>query len=634
MNTETGPLAIGGVFLEKYQIAAALGHGGQAWVYRATHVVDGREVAVKVIHSPFGMSHEMLNRGQAEARALGKLDHPNVVRMLDSGLTHEGIFYIIMELLRGRSWRAMLIERPRLEIEEVLTLAIQAGEGIQHAHEHNMIHRDLKPENMFLLQGNRLKVLDFGVAKLLDEIGFTTKKNVVLGSLLYMSPEQTQGLSLTPRSDICALGLIIFESLIGKHPTHLVFEQDLRARREPYRKPTLADIPQIQVSRIYPMLSDLDPSIPLYLAMAVQRAVAKVAEQRFASMADFVRVLRECLEKYRAEGRPARGKSRDLSVPPASKPDSGTSAKPASVNVTEQLGPLRVRSKQSEKQSRPDAGMETALLGTTHGSESAPAPTPEKDVRRHSLPRELEQSRLPAPSYPENDGQREATRRDIPVPRHPPTPTPAAQHRARALEVAVTQDRALAAPTPTPATPSNPRFPVTAAPDDNDVPRGASWKQGTAPPVSVKSRAPTDNVKQPRRATRLVLWIAIIGGCLFGTAAGTLGGLAYFPAAKAATSGEGVVVTAQAPSIAAAPQPSPIPTAPSPIIAPPQESAQTQVSPPEAAPATAVRVVARPRPATAPSRSIAPKPSDNPSPAKVEEGRPQEPKPPGSRTIY
>jgi eukaryotic-like serine/threonine-protein kinase len=187
---QAGPLRIGARFLEKYQIRGQIGRGGQAWVYHGQHIFTAREVAIKIVHSARGMTHEMLERGKAEARALGRLDHPNIVVMHDAGVTDDGSFYIVMELLRGRSLRSALAAHGRFTIEEVLHLAIQAADGVQVAHESELIHRDLTPDNIYLTGGNRVKVLDFGIAKVLNEIGFTTHKDIVMGSILYMSPEQ------------------------------------------------------------------------------------------------------------------------------------------------------------------------------------------------------------------------------------------------------------------------------------------------------------------------------------------------------------------------------------------------------------------------------------------------------------
>jgi len=311
-----GPLRVGARFLDKYQIREQIGRGGQAWVYHGEHIFTGREVAIKIVHSPRGMTQEMFERGKSEARALGKLDHSNIVVMHDAGVTEDGLFYIVMELLRGRSLRSALSAHGRFAIEEVLNLAISVAEAVHAAHEIGLIHRDLTPDNVYLTRNNRVKVLDFGIAKMLNEIGFSTNKDIVMGSILYMSPEQVQGFTLTPRSDICALGLLMFEMLLGKHPSLLLFERDLQERNEPHRRAALADIPPIQAHRMPPLLSELDADIPQDLAQVVSRAIAKNPEERFATMREFVSALRACQEAYTGEGPVTlrRGVGRDLSL--------------------------------------------------------------------------------------------------------------------------------------------------------------------------------------------------------------------------------------------------------------------------------------------------------------------------------
>ncbi|HET7540546.1 MAG TPA: serine/threonine-protein kinase [Polyangiaceae bacterium] len=298
----SGPLEVGARFLDKYKIVEQIGRGGQAWVYHGEHIFTAREVAIKVVHSPHGMTRETLERGRSEARALGKLDHPNIVVMHDAGITDDGLFYIVMELLRGRSLRSALAAHGRFGIEEVLNLSVSVAEALQAAHELGLIHRDLTPDNVYLTRNNRVKVLDFGIAKMLNEIGFSTHKDVVIGSVLYMSPEQVQGLPLDARSDICALGLMMFEMLLGKHPSLLLFERDLRERHQPSRRAALADIPPFQAHRVAPLLSELDPSIPLDLARVVYRALAKDPDARFHTMRDFISAIRACQESFSGEG--------------------------------------------------------------------------------------------------------------------------------------------------------------------------------------------------------------------------------------------------------------------------------------------------------------------------------------------
>ncbi|MEI9949944.1 MAG: serine/threonine-protein kinase [Pseudomonadota bacterium] len=333
---QAGPLRVGARFLDKYEIRQQIGRGGQAWVYHGQHIFAAREVAIKVVHSARGMTHEMLERGKAEARALGKLDHPNIVVMHDAGVTDEGLFYIVMELLRGRSLRSALAAHGRFAIEEVLQLAICAAEAVQVAHDRGLIHRDLTPDNIYLTRDNRLKVLDFGIAKVLNEFGFTTHMDIVMGSILYMSPEQVQGLPLSSSSDICALGLMVFEMLIGQHPSLLLFERDLADRNEPHRRATLAEIPPIQMHRMPPLLSELDPHIPMHLAQVVHRAIAKNPEARFSTMRDFASALRLCQETFSSEApiTHRRASDRDLSLHVDREPDEP----PASQRATPKRG--------------------------------------------------------------------------------------------------------------------------------------------------------------------------------------------------------------------------------------------------------------------------------------------------------
>ena len=335
-SEQPGPLRVGARFLDKYQIREQIGRGGQAWVYHGEHIFTGREVAIKIVHSPRGMTQEMFERGKSEARALGKLDHSNVVVMHDAGVTEDGLFYIVMELLRGRSLRSALAAHGRFAIDEVLNLAISVAEAVHAAHEIGLIHRDLTPDNVYLTRNNRVKVLDFGIAKMVNEIGFNTNKDIVMGSILYMSPEQVQGFTLTPRSDMCALGLLMFEMLLGKHPSLLLFERDLQERNEPPRRAALADIPPIQAHRTPPLLSELDPDIPPDLAQVVSRAIAKNPDDRFATMREFVSALRACQEAYTGEGPITlrRGVGRDLSL----RAEGESDEPPSSQRVTPRRG--------------------------------------------------------------------------------------------------------------------------------------------------------------------------------------------------------------------------------------------------------------------------------------------------------
>jgi len=284
------PLEVGSKFVG-YEIRGLIGQGGHACVFHGYDSFMGQHVAIKVLYRPGGVTKEMMQRGQAEAQLLHRLRHPNIVEVSRAGI-EEGLLFIVMELLRGRSLRTILEQEGRLSVEEVLFLSAQIADAAAAAHDHKAIHRDLKPDNVFITADNRVKVLDFGIAKLMDHAAWTTQKNIVLGTMLYMSPEQVQGLTLTPQSDIYALGLIMYTALFGRHPCLI----GLQAA-------TFAELTRIQVTRNPPALDELDPRIPSHVARLVGRAITKLPEERPPSMRQFAADIRQSLERYVAETR-------------------------------------------------------------------------------------------------------------------------------------------------------------------------------------------------------------------------------------------------------------------------------------------------------------------------------------------
>jgi len=214
-----------GMCLGPYEILAPLGAGGMGEVYRARDPRLGREVAVKVLPASFSNDPDRLRRFEQEARAAGVLNHPNITAVYDIG-THEGAPYVVTELLEGETLRSRLAGgafSPR----KALGHALQIAHGLAAAHERGIVHRDLKPENLFVTTDGRVKILDFGLAKLthteeggggtnLPTATAGTEPGVVLGTLGYMSPEQVRGRPADQRSDIFAFGAILYEILTGK----------------------------------------------------------------------------------------------------------------------------------------------------------------------------------------------------------------------------------------------------------------------------------------------------------------------------------------------------------------------------------------------------------------------------------
>src|SRR4030095_13164586 len=220
---------IEGTRLGPYEILSPLGSGGMGEVYRARDKRLGRDVAVKVLPANFSTDRDRLQRFQQEACAAGALNHPNILSIHDIG-THDGAPYVVSELLEGETLRKRL-SGTTLPQRRAIDYALQLAHGLAAAHEKGIVHRDLKPENIFITKDGRVKILDFGLAKLTQVDGnelqtdiptrrVDTEPGVVMGTVGYMSPEQVRGQTVDHRSDIFALGAIVYEMLSGQRAFH------------------------------------------------------------------------------------------------------------------------------------------------------------------------------------------------------------------------------------------------------------------------------------------------------------------------------------------------------------------------------------------------------------------------------
>lgn len=218
-----------GTRLGPYEIVAPLGAGGMGEVYRAQDARLGREVAVKVLPASFSMDRDRLRRFELEARAAGILNHPNITAVYDVG-QHDGSPYVVTELLEGETLRSHIAGGP-LTPRRAIHYALQIAHGLAAAHEKSITHRDLKPDNLFVTRDGRVKILDFGLAKLTQPEGggpqsnlptatVDTEPGVVMGTLGYMSPEQVRGKPAGARSDIFSFGAILYEMLSGRRAFH------------------------------------------------------------------------------------------------------------------------------------------------------------------------------------------------------------------------------------------------------------------------------------------------------------------------------------------------------------------------------------------------------------------------------
>jgi serine/threonine-protein kinase len=221
---------IGRVIASKYKIEGVIGSGSTAAVFRAVHIDLRRPFAIKILHAANRGEMQFVKRFKGEALAASKLEHVNVARVIDYGQEKDGLLYLVMELLTGKSLEAVLAASGgKIPQRKAVDIAIQACSALAFAHDEGIIHRDVKPENIMLVpkrddDGNvfdLVKVCDFGMAKLREpdpEQGELTIAGMLCGSPAYMSPEQTRGETLDARTDVYSLGVTLFEALTGKLP--------------------------------------------------------------------------------------------------------------------------------------------------------------------------------------------------------------------------------------------------------------------------------------------------------------------------------------------------------------------------------------------------------------------------------
>ncbi len=269
-----------GTRLGPYEILAPLGAGGMGEVYRARDERLKRDVAVKVLPASFSSDPERMRRFEQEAQAAGGLNHPNILAIHDVG-TVDGSPYLVSELLEGETLRERLVAGA-LPTRKAIDFAAQIARGLAAAHEKGIVHRDLKPANVFVTKDGRVKILDFGLAKVVSVpkgIGATelpteaagTEPGVVLGTVGYMSPEQVRGLPADVRSDIFAFGAIFYEMLSGKRA---------------FSGASAADTMSAILNKEPPDLAETNRNIPPGLERIVRHCLEKNPEERFHSAHD------------------------------------------------------------------------------------------------------------------------------------------------------------------------------------------------------------------------------------------------------------------------------------------------------------------------------------------------------------
>jgi serine/threonine protein kinase len=259
-----------GTRLGPYEVLGLLGAGGMGEVYRARDPRLGREVAVKVLPEEVARDPERLARFEREARAVAALSHPNILTIFDVGMP-EGVPYAVTELLQGETLREMVSRRAPNQ-RQVLGFAVQVAEGLAAAHAKGIVHRDVKPENVFVTTEGRVKLLDFGLAKVADRLtsdsgeateASPTGAGQLVGTVGYMSPEQVRGLPIDHRTDVFSLGVVLYELLSGQHP---------------FRRETTVGTLSAILEDTPPDLASLSRGIPPALSAIVRTCLAKPRE--------------------------------------------------------------------------------------------------------------------------------------------------------------------------------------------------------------------------------------------------------------------------------------------------------------------------------------------------------------------
>jgi eukaryotic-like serine/threonine-protein kinase len=259
----------------RYQLLEQLGKGGMAVVYRARDTMLERSVAIKVLREDYSKDPSFLERFRQEAKAAANLSHPNIVTVHDFGLDR-GQLFIVMEFVPGTDLKTLIKQKGRFSPEEALPLLIQACAGIGYAHRAGLVHCDIKPQNLLVTPDMRLKVTDFGIARVLSTIQPEEQSDVVWGSPQYFSPEQASGAAPSPASDVYSLGIIMYEMLTGTLPFHA---------------DTAAELAHLHIQAEPISISEMLPNISPTLEQIQKKVLAKEPSQRYRTADQLGRVL-------------------------------------------------------------------------------------------------------------------------------------------------------------------------------------------------------------------------------------------------------------------------------------------------------------------------------------------------------
>jgi tRNA A-37 threonylcarbamoyl transferase component Bud32 len=259
-----------------YKITAKIGEGGMAVVYKGYQQSLNRYVAIKVLRSELAQDEQFVTRFRREALAVAELSHPNILHVYDAGVAH-GMYYIVMAYVDGGSLRDLIAQGP-MEMDYAVSMAAQLADALDHAHRQGIVHRDVKPNNVLITRDGRPLLTDFGIAKALNETQALTRTGTSIGTPEYMAPEQIQGQKVDGRTDIYALGIVLYEMLVGWAP---------------FSATTPVAALYKQVNEPPPPLRQANISVPDWLDAVVIKALAKRPQDRYQHSGEFAEALRQ-----------------------------------------------------------------------------------------------------------------------------------------------------------------------------------------------------------------------------------------------------------------------------------------------------------------------------------------------------
>jgi serine/threonine-protein kinase len=270
---------VGEVLADRYELEELVGTGGMSSVFRAHDRLLDRKVALKILHQQYSDDDEYVERFRREARAVAALSHPNIVTVIDRG-EHEDRQFIVFEYVDGENLKRLIERRGPAPVSTALELGMEIARGLSFAHQQGLVHRDVKPQNVLLNGDGNAKVTDFGIARSLDVQHGMTQTGTVLGTSDYIAPEQAQGQRVDAHTDVYSLGVVLYELLTSEVP---------------FPGENFVAVAMQHINEPPPPIRDKRPDVPPRVEAAIQKAMAKRPEDRFATMAEFCRELEACL---------------------------------------------------------------------------------------------------------------------------------------------------------------------------------------------------------------------------------------------------------------------------------------------------------------------------------------------------